>query len=198
MACISIMSAIHVSTQWKSSTVFAGEEIECTITFENVSQAHNFPRIPSPSSQLLRGGPSRERWKETLQIRSTQGLASSNQRTSPSISGIPQTTSKTHKPSLSLSTSHRCPPVSMPSRSESVSKISSSANNKHRRSVSIVSIGGETIDEAPSRSPVLGSGRPIRGHLRAASLQVLPRRMINSNSGPQSGIRVLLQKFMHS
>lgn len=49
---------------------------------------------------------------------------------------------------------------------------------RHKRSVSIVSMGGEAsvASESYIHGQTLGSTRPGRGHTRAASLQVLPRR----------------------
>lgn len=177
------MSDIRVSVQWKSSTVFAGEDIECTITFNNVSQPNNLRRSPSPSTQLRHHGSSRERWKETLPHRSVQGAATYGNNTSPSMLGFPHPNTRSHKPALSLSTSNGFPLARMPNASEGASRPRSSEINTHRRSVSIVSIGGDRIDEAPPPGPILSSARPARSHVRAASLQLLSRRAGSSNGG---------------
>ena len=190
------MSDIRVFVQWKSSTVFAGEEIECTITFRNVSQPRNLRRSPSPSTQLRRHGSSRERWKETLPLRSVQGATNSGNKISPSIPGFPHPNTRSHKPSLSLSTSSGFPLARTPNTPDTVSKAPSSDRNEHRRSVSIVSIGGDTIDENPSPGPILSSKRPVRGHARAASLQVLPKRTDSSNGGLSSGSQTFLHTFL--
>ena len=181
------MSDIRVSVQWKSSTVFAGEAIECTITFKNVAQARSFRRSPSPNSDLHRHGSSRERWKETLPLRSSKSTASSNYKPSRSVPGLSEPKSKTHRPALSLSTTNGFAPTPRPGPPGSVSRTPTAGNNQHRRSVSIVSIGGDTIDETPSPNPVRSSGRPLGSHVRAASLQVLPRRSHKPGSGSQSG-----------
>ena len=182
------MSHIRVSVQWKASTVFAGEELECTITFKNVSRAHCSRRSPSPSPQLLSHGSSRERWRETLPMRSAQrNLARSGHGATPAISETVQDISRIHKPVLSLSTSHGPSPAPMVSAPTSATKKPSLVNSKHRRSISIVSIGGDTIDEAPSSDPNLNSGEYRRGHHRAASLHVLPRRGLIAGSGFQPG-----------
>lgn len=189
------MSDIRVSVQWKSSTVFAGEDIECTITFKNFSQPGNLRRSPSPSTQLRRHGTSRERWKEPLQRRSVQGAAIYGNKIPPSMPGFPHPYTRSHKPALSLSTSNGFPLAPTPSISEAVPRARSSENNPHSTSVSIVSIGGDTIDEAPSPGPMLSSGRPVRGHVRAASLQFLPRRASSSNGGSSSGSQIFSSYF---
>ncbi|KAL6717475.1 Golgi membrane exchange factor (Ric1p-Rgp1p) subunit [Lecanora helva] len=181
------MSDIRVSVQWKSSTVFAGEEIECTITFTNVSQVRKIRRSPSPNSQLRRNSSSRERWREALPLRSINPVQSSNHGVSTSARGVPMANSRAHKPALSLNAPNGFPPGPSLNASGSLTQKSSIGNNKHRRSVSIVSIGGDAIDEAALPGPMITSGRPIGGHVRAASLQVLPRRSPKVSSGPQSG-----------
>lgn len=179
------MSDIRVSVQWKNSTVFAGDETECRITFKNAAPPRNLRRSPSPSS---RHGSSRERWKETLPLRTAHGAPTSSTRISTSILGLPHPNTRSHRPALSLSTSVRSPVGPKLGIPEAISRAPNSGKNKHGRSVSIVSIGGDTIDEASSPGPMLSAaGRPVRGHARAASLQVLPRRTGISNMGVSSG-----------
>ncbi len=185
------MSDIRVSVQWKNSTVFAGEDVECTITFKNISQARSLRRSPSPSSQLRSHSSPRERWKETLPMRSAQNLDNTGHRNSPSLSGLSQPRSKLHKQALSLSTSNGLPQAPLDVQ-DGMAKGPRAGNNKHRRSVSIVSLGGETIDQAQSPGPVLSSVRPGHGHARAASLQILPRHTGTGIGGSISGSQTTL------
>ena len=192
------MSNIRVSVQWKNPTVFAGDELECTITFRNVSQARNSHHSPSPSSQPRRHGLNRQRWKETFPVRSVQSQATPNHSIPPSVPVSTPPISVSPKPALSLSTSNGIPHIAHPSSTEDVSDIESSKDNKHRRSVSIVSIGGDTIYEAPSSVSVSSFGRPMGAHARAASLQVLPKRLPVYNSGTQRGSEELSSAYLHS
>ena len=145
------------------------------ITFKNVSQARNLRRSPSPSQ--LRGQTShRDRWKETLPVRPGHMPGTPTHRSSSSLSGLSPSNVRMHKPSPSLSTSNGFPKPQISSMRNSVSGTTRGGENKHRRSVSIVSLGGEAVDEGLPRSPQLNSQRPAGGHTRSASLQLLPRR----------------------
>lgn len=56
----------------------------------------------------------------------------------------------------------------------------------HKRSVSIVSIGSlNTVDDAQGNASSTRPQRPARGHVRASSLQILPRGGLSN--GPRSG-----------
>ena len=180
------MSDIRVSVQWKSSTVFAGEEVACTITFKNVAQPRSLRRSPSPSQ--FRGHAShRERWKEALPMRSGQSPGIAAHRNSSSLPGFATSKARMHKQTLSLSTSNGFPPASVSGLREAAPAVSRGGESKHRRSVSIVSLGGETGEETSPHGQHMNSGRPTRGHTRSASLQVLPRRGAVLGGGPSSG-----------
>jgi len=190
------MSDIRASVQWKSSTVFAGEDIECRITFKNVSQASNPRHSPSPSKHRRGRGPSGERRKEALPHPPMNGAAVHSNMIYPSMPGFRHPNARSQKPALSLSNSNGFPLSLMPNVSEAVPETRSSENHTHRRSVSIVSIGGNTIDETSSYGPRLTSRRPVCGHVRAASLQSLPRRVGSSNGGSLSGSKTFLQLWI--
>ena len=163
------MSNIRVFVQWKNSTVFAGEDIECQLTFKNISQCSTTRGNSSLTAEMKTSVSSRGRWKESLasQIPSSQfhSLAASTSQT-------PLTKYGAHRSALSLS--------SQSPRRQNLSGISfgggskdfSVGQQKHKRSVSIVSIGKEPMSstEADVHSPA--SKRPGRYHARAASLQV--------------------------
>lgn len=175
------MSDIRVSVQWKSSSIFAGEELECIITFENVAQAQPARKSPSPSTQYRVTSSGRERWKESLpqqSARSSVGHTRYNSLSNPT-GGHAQGTFKNHKPVVSA-------PIDI--RQDSATNLKntkrpvggSAHSGKHGRSVSIVSVGADSA-----------AGRPGRQHSRAASLQVLPLRSANGKLGPTSGEHVV-------
>lgn len=172
------MSDIRVSVQWKSSTVFAGEDIECTITFRNVARAQ---RTPSPNAQLRGHGFHRERWKDTLPSHLVQKPSSGHQRKSSLLS---QSGYRTHKPALSLNGPNGHFPPSLHGNATAAQM----SNQEKRRSISIVSLGGNFADDEPDHAiPSSGTKRPSHGHSRATSLQILPRKNGFPHPGPTSG-----------
>lgn len=176
------MSDIRVSVQWKSSTVFAGEDIECTITFKNVARAR---RTPSPNSQIRGHGLHRERWKDNLPSQLLQKPTAGQQRKSSLAS---QPGYRKHKPALSLST----PNGHYPPQQQNSEPPPQTSTYQKRRSISIVSIGTNLPEENTTHTPPLsGVRRPSHGHSRAASLQLLPKRNGFPSPGPTSGISEL-------
>ncbi len=180
------MSDIRVSVQWKNPTIFAGEDIECTITFKNIAVARSLRRSPSPSSHKTSHGSHRELWKETLPMRSVNAPTSATHRKSPSFSGFSQTHARAHKQALSISSANGFPKFPIVNVHEGVSSTAFPADNKHRRSVSIVSIRGEATDETCRYGQSLNPGRSGHSHTRAASLHIIPRRtgLLSNSSSP--------------
>ena len=180
------MSDIRVSVQWKNPTVFAGEEIECTITFKNIALARSVRRSPSPNSHSASHGSHQEQWKGTLPIRSANAPTNAVYRKSPSLSGFPPSHARIQTQALSLSSAPGFPKSPIVDVHNGA-PISAPGDNKHRRSVSIVSIGGEVTDETSPQSHMMNSGRSGHSHTRAASLHVMPRRNGLLNNGPSPG-----------
>lgn len=181
------MSDIRVSVQWNNPTVFAGEDIECTITFKNIALARNVPRSPSPNPHPASHGSHRERWKETLPVRSTNAPTRTIHGKSPSLPGFSRSYARTHKQASSLSSANGFSKPPVTDVQNATSQSSTPGDNKHRRSVSIVSIGGEANDETSPQSHLLNSRRPSRSHTRAVSLHAIPRRNGLLSNGPSSG-----------
>ncbi len=165
------MSNIRVFVQWKSSTVFAGEEIECQIIFKNVSQAPSICRMPS-SPEMWSPTSARERWRESLPSQLPRIPFGHFHNTSGTTSQTILPRIGAHRTAFSLNSSPA-------PRHEAVTNFSSNPSRevvrqKHKRSVSIVSISGEaTLNEKYMQGSSLGLKWPDRGHARAASLQVL-------------------------
>jgi len=185
------LTNIRVFVQWTEQTVFAGEDIECQITFKNIATS------PAPS-------------RTSLHPQAANGFASggAKHRKSPStqlkspntLSPRPTPPNRGHRTTLSLST-----PVSV-TRSQSGSgswgggaSKASKDGNAHKRSVSIISIGASesALDEVASHGSLNEvPRRAARGHGRSASLQIVPRRN-GLNGGPTSGNIHVLNPTRH-
>lgn len=180
------LTNIRVFVQWTEQTVFAGEDIECQITFKNVAP------IPNSSSATV-----------TLQPPSANGLAPAGdrQRKTPAaqvkngsaLSPRPAPPNRGHRTTLSLNV-----PVNTV-RSQAAPELWNGASSKgkeasaHKRSVSIISIGASENGVVGDIAGHGGKGERPRGsksHGRSASLQIVPRRN-GINGGPTSGIYYL-------
>ncbi|KAF2017371.1 Rgp1-domain-containing protein [Aaosphaeria arxii CBS 175.79] len=167
-------SNIRVFVHFKESTVFAGEDIECTITFQNVAPTDNSPeRSPGPAGRKQNGfapGGERQRKLPTLHS-STRPSLSHN---SSYVSQMPPPHLRGHRPALSLNA-----PSSAGGRKSPVPPTgfggSAAGRHGHGRSLSIVSIGTDAATEV-SHDRRSSNRRPARGHGRSASLQVVPGR----------------------
>jgi len=178
-------SSIRVFVQWTEQTVFAGEDIECQITFRNVAAT------PTPS--------------KTLRPPVVNGLSSVGERQrkvsashsrNGALSPRPGLPGKGHRSTLSLNVAS----VSVNSQSQAGSEAWNGSQPKgpseagtHKRSLSIISMGATESnagDEASNASTIERSGGMSRGHGRSASLQIVPRRH-GVNGGPTSGKAVL-------
>ncbi|CAG8956902.1 hypothetical protein HYFRA_00012357 [Hymenoscyphus fraxineus] len=189
------LSNIRVFVQWTEQTVFAGEDIECEITFKNIATTTAHTNTSSrtslhPSSATGNGigngiangngfAPGGDRPRKA----SVQNNGSASPRPRPPKS------QKGHKATLSLNA-----PVSVHSHRVSDSWNTAPVNgvktgNGHSRSVSIISIAASETSTTGGSTTANGSsvvdrpGRP-RGHSRSASLQIVPRR--NGAGGPPS------------
>ncbi|KAJ5645962.1 hypothetical protein N7490_002334 [Penicillium lividum] len=168
-------SNIQVFVKWKDQTIFAGEDVECTITFKNVAEVR--PDASSAENQHHRK-PSRvanhssnNNSDSFFGFKSPQRLFSD--RRSFSI-GSPRRP-PAHRTASSLSsplvTSQSFPPAGSPSSTPR----SWQPGHSNKRSVSILSIDSEgQPDKSPS--PHLSRGKPARSHGRSSSLQIVPRR----------------------
>lgn len=182
---VSTMSDIRVSVQWKQSTVFAGENIECRITFKNISQPRSTRRSPSPRSQIRGHTSGRERWKDALPPQATP--TRTHAIPLPNIS-VSQAKLRAHMPALSLSAPSGTGQGSGGNLQSGASRSEKPPEHSHRRSVSIFSIAGDTsTSDKTHDGKTSASGRPGGKHARAASLQVLPRMAGAFSAGPSSG-----------
>lgn len=163
-------SNIRVFVQWKDSTVFAGEDIECTITFKNVAPSERDDRSPAPKQNGFANGGERARKLPPVNSSTRPSMS----RNSSFASQIPPPQVRGHRPALSLHT-----PSTVGDRRSPIPPSAASGNNtggrQHGRSLSIISLGTELGTEA-SHERGVPIRRPNRGHGRSASLQVVPGR----------------------
>ncbi|PNY27100.1 Protein sat1 [Tolypocladium capitatum] len=163
-------SNIRVFINWRDQTVFAGEDVECTIVFKNVATGPNQQRQQQSQQQKPQGD--RQRLATPLHGRAK---ATTSLTLPP-----PANSARGHRRSaLSLSV-----PASNPhNRLGSIQWPQTASSGEwrpghaHKRSVSIVSIGSaSTVDDHAQRYENSSRPqRPRRGHNRAASLQIAPR-----------------------
>ena len=184
----STMSGIRVFVTFpESNAVFAGETLQCKITFKNVSQKPG-TKVVSPSQHgspttsnngyLLEGSPNiRTPKPPPLHIPSVDVQGALSPR-------LPwaRPPSAGHKPSFSQpALTTKSPPLQIPSITTSPN--GRPPNHKHKRSVSIVSLsseiglesGGRGTRDGGIRSPPTSASRP-KGHGRSASLQIASGR----------------------
>ncbi|KAL2888791.1 hypothetical protein HOO65_030292 [Ceratocystis lukuohia] len=200
-------NSIRVLVDWHNQTVFAGEEVKCTITFKNVSaDSSSISPLYSPSIPTInhQRPPSRSPSLSLLgRARNVQSQPSRGKLNGASISQ-PPTPSRAHRSGLSLSV----PPSAQHSRSGSVQwpaptptppppviSHDGRPNHSHRRSVSIVSIGSSASNMEDQADGGLGpssprhAGRKTRAHNRANSLQISPMSPYSASSGPLPDFR---------
>lgn len=199
------MSDIRVFVTFpESAVVFAGESLECKITFKNISSAPGSGRpsisslrgasksanggLGSPANGSALGGAGAKAAGAPLQLPTTATGGGRSNATSPRIPAG-RTIVTNHRPSLSLNVSPGKPPASP----GPVSASSGGKGQKHRRSISIVSLGSEVGIEAGGRgqgddgvrSPPSIPGRQGRGgHVRSTSMQAISRRSPSIPNGP--------------
>ncbi|KAK5112141.1 hypothetical protein LTR62_004484 [Meristemomyces frigidus] len=175
-------SNIRAFVQWKDASVYAGEEIECVITFRNIARAWQEEYATEAQRSLATNGHGHLR----AASRAPSTVASRRTSMAPSrppppsraaSSGIPARNApgvRGHRPTLSLNV------VSAPSRgglhSAPLPSHAPPGTVKpakgHGRSLSIMSLGSTSTSEAQSPAP---HKRPARGHGRSASMQLTSR-----------------------
>ena len=206
-------SNTRVFIRWHDQTVFAGEEVKCTITFKNVARPAGSPANSSSS----RPSPHHARHPPIAGagLRQNSPIQGHNNATSPSALAPPPA-GRGHRATLSLSVpsaaatsraragsvpwSPQTPQDGQPRNNQAQGNtnglVNASGNGNtngrgnghgHKKSLSIVSMGAGTIGNEQQGNGGSGKAqRPARGHARASSLQIVPRGG-NSANGPRSG-----------
>lgn len=177
-------SDIRVFVEWVEQTIFAGEDIECQITFKNIAPVPS-SRRPSPRTSNSNGfEPPGERQKKAIPPPAPSASFKSNSIQNPR--GAPPST-RGHRSTTSLGV----PSINSRSQREPGSERAShsrtnAAGYQHQRLLSIISVAAseDTINGTTSEAGERPR-RPARGHGRAASLQILPGRSVDV--GPLTG-----------
>ncbi|KAG9737456.1 protein btn1, partial [Aureobasidium melanogenum] len=159
---------VRAYVQWKDSSVFAGEEIECIISFRNTCDDDDDQQAPDNKTTTSRHKPAQ---RQRTVTHSTQQLSTAPS-VAPSVAG---SRTPSHRPTLSLTVYP--PPTTaharVPSHAASNPTTTSARHAPtHGRSLSIISMGS---DKAATTSPMNSRRPPARGHGRSASMQVLSR-----------------------
>ncbi|KAL5118986.1 Golgi membrane exchange factor (Ric1p-Rgp1p) subunit [Pleosporales sp. CAS-2024a] len=168
---MSASSNIRVFVQWKNATVFAGEDVECTITFKNVALPEGRGRSPARTHNGFAPGGDRQRQLPRVHS-STRPSASRN--SSFTTAQKPPAQVRAHGPALSLYTPSSVGSPRSPARPSAATAHSTGGQN-HGRSLSIMSLGADAAPET-SRDRGPSSPRPARAHARSGSLQIVPGR----------------------
>ena len=165
------MSNLKIFVEWERPTVFAGEDIKCIITFKNVAPASSRARSTSPRAIVrpLETGP--DQWDSAVSAQSVSSQrarvsAYRNQRSlRPHAPG--------HRSTMSLSVPVTTAHLDKAGTQNTEASIPRTTTHKHKRSISIISIGANTGSDDDKR--LGGRTLPIawktRSHIRAASFQ---------------------------
>jgi RAB6A-GEF complex partner protein 2 len=166
--------------QWKEHTIFAGEDVECVITFKNVLETPGAEvtsaQRPAHQRRASRSIPSSIHPDSYFSFKSPPNPVLHNRPRSTTQSPVQKTFDRPHRASMSLTSpvaaAHSFPPTT---HSPRVSH-GQSANHTHKRSLSILSIEGDAANEKTPVPPQFHRSRQGWGHNRAASLQALPQK----------------------
>lgn len=182
-----MQSDIQVFVRFKERSVFAGEEIQCTITFKNAgSIADNITpdmKTWQPGSWTTSGSAA-----ENSLSKRGGGLGSQNPRLAAiNNRGARKTLKSGHRTTASLSIPSTSSSMSGSTRGTAPSVTQSRPSHKHQRSVSIISLGSPDIgNEGTQRATFPPRSRSTVNHSRSASLQVHSRRSGGNYGGPSS------------
>ncbi|PGH12797.1 hypothetical protein AJ79_04021 [Helicocarpus griseus UAMH5409] len=164
-----MQSDIQVFVRWKEQTIFAGEDVECTITFKNVTPSDSSTDVSAsrkharrgsrPMNGVVNGG-------NYSPAKSLNPFSFNNRR---SVASSPrnrqQAFDKSHRATASLSSplafSHSFPPTNNGTQRP---------GHRHKRSVSIISVEPEKQGGPPV------SQRGGKSHARSASFHLFSKR----------------------
>ena len=176
-------SNIRAFVRWREPSVYAGEEIECIITFKNIAKAPQQEKNGEEQKPSPNGYPQDRRQSQTLQPSHSRKSSIVQGKTpaskAPSVASVKSTQPvRGHRPTLSLnvvsaSSKGGLQSAPLPAKAPN-SAVKPEAG--HGRSLSIMSLGSDATSEGRAAIPSLAAKRPARGHGRSASLQILPKQ----------------------
>ncbi|RMX71919.1 hypothetical protein D0869_15144 [Hortaea werneckii] len=183
-------SNIRAFVHWREPAVYAGEEIECIITFKNIAkppgQDEGEDGLQTPlanGAPRVRGAPSATHSRRGSYA--TGRPQSSRAPSAASSRGAPSAPARGHRPALSLSVVNSGPRnglQSAPLQARTPTNGGMSGKG-HGRSLSIMSLGSDMASETRTTMTAAAqpSRRPAKGHGRSASLQVIPRQQTQTS-----------------
>lgn len=178
-------SNVRAFVQWKEPSVYAGEELECIITFKNVALQPELEQdIGPPATQSTSF--TRDARHPGLASQGARGTAPQSRAAVARTSSIPGVRNPSGgrgpPPILSLNIvapSSKSGPQSAPLQARTPG--SATFMKGHGRSLSIMSLGSEAPSGRRTPTTITAAKRPARGgHSRSSSAQTMPK------SPPQS------------
>ncbi|KAF2027554.1 Rgp1-domain-containing protein [Setomelanomma holmii] len=155
-------SNIRVFVEWKNATVFAGEDIECTIIFKNTAPPEGRDRSPARKQNGFAPGGERQRKLPPVHSSTRPSVS----RNSSFVSQNPPPNIRGHRPALSLNTPSTIGDRRSPER-PNAAPGNNTGGQRHGRSLSIISLGTNAGTETSRGSAV--PGRSGRGHARSGT-----------------------------
>lgn len=197
-------SDIQVFVRFNEPSVFAGEELGCTITFKNVTnEQHDVSPVETRSGRHSRRVSLVEQSASTPRGSSAVWTKENPRLVTAAIHNSRNSYSRGHKATASLSI-----PKSSSTTIGSPTPLGEKAvvrpGPNHQRSVSIISAGSAGLGddyEAQKATQMPGRSRPDLSHRRTSTLQVLPERTMGLSkdvlSGKSSTAPRSVNRFLH-
>lgn len=163
-------STIRAYVDWRKGAVFAGEDVECIITFTNTTPVQARDSHDTTASQ------SHEHSSSSQENHGAQTVTASHKAQSPKIKsqmpGTQKSRKANHRRNLSLNLAKNTVYGSSPKQEIDKTMRGDRGGQNHERSLSITSIG--IRGEKGVRSTVTDPNTdPRRAHGRSASLQIM-------------------------
>lgn len=176
-------SDIRVFAFFKDQSVFAGEDIQCIITFKNMASISDNLASETKTRHPLRWAAS-ESVADNPHIRRKGGLGLGNPLLTPVNSRGARETSKTgHRATTSLSSPFPGSSVSSPWTASPATR--QRQPHTHQRSVSIMSMGSPDVrNEGTQRAIYPSISRPTINHGRSTSHQGHLKKSDGNHDGP--------------
>ena len=184
-------SDIQVFVRFNEPSVFAGEELECTITFKNVAnEQHDTSPLDSRSGRHSRRVSLVEQ-SATTPRGSSVGWSKENPRlATAALHSARSSVSRSHKATASLSIPRSSGTATVSPSTPYVEKAVVRPGPNHRRSVSIISAGSAGVRddyESQKTAQIPERSRPDLSHRRTSTLQVYPERAMGFSKDGLSG-----------
>lgn len=146
------LSSLEAVVHWKQPTIFAGESIDCTITFKNTERAEGKGSANNGS---------------VVSAEQRRGLDGSRKLTGPTAKGR----FSGHRQTNSLN--FRANPIgsALPQARNGSTGEEVPRGEKHGRSLSIISLGSDPGGQARGGGGDASSRRPASTHARSLSMQ---------------------------